>query len=62
MYYHNITKRIYNESDMFDFMAEYSEGDIVKYTEYGNAKVLDIPYDELQAMIHDYNLEFGDLD
>lgn len=60
MYYHNITKGIYNESDMFDFMAYYAKGDIVKQTEFGDATVEDIPEKDLNDMIHDYNLEFGE--
>lgn len=41
-WFHNITKGIYNESDIDDFIECIDDGDIIKFTENGNALVRDL--------------------
>ena len=40
-WFHNITKGIYNESDLEDFVETVDDGDIIKFTENGNALIRD---------------------
>ena len=41
-WFHNITKGIYNESDLGDFVECVDDGDIIKFTENGNALIRDL--------------------
>ena len=37
VFYHNITKKLFNITDQVDFIESLDEGDVVMYTEAGNA-------------------------
>ena len=41
-WFHNITKGIYNESHLDDFIECVDEGDVIKFTENGNALIRDL--------------------
>jgi hypothetical protein len=41
-WFHNITKGIYNESHLDDFIECIDDGDIIKFTENGNALIRDL--------------------
>ena len=41
-YWHNISKNIYNENDLGDFVDECEKGDVIKFTDRGSAIIYDL--------------------
>lgn len=41
-WFHNVTKGIYNESDLDDFIECVDNGDVIKFTENGNSLIRDL--------------------
>jgi len=54
-YYHNISKGLYNETEVVDFIEEYDEGDILLSTEAGNALVTPVTSAELSDLRRIYD-------
>lgn len=51
-YYHNITKKDFNVTDVTDLIDAYSEGDLIVQTEAGNALVSEVTEQELTELIN----------
>ncbi len=45
--YHNITQKIYNETNVIDLIENMNDGDLILYSEYGNGLVYVLPDKEL---------------
>lgn len=58
IYYHNISKNIYNESDLGDFLSYYCNGDIIKFSKSGNSLVYDMFEENLNI---ESEREFGQI-
>jgi hypothetical protein len=43
-WFHNITKNIYNESDLGDFVESVEVGDVIKFTENGRSIIFDFHF------------------
>ncbi len=53
-WYHNITKQVFNESDLDDFFEEYTEGDKIMQSEDGCAIINEVTEEELKKMYTEY--------
>ena len=59
-WYHNITKQIFNESDLDDFFEDYDEGDVIMKSEDGCAIINPVTEQELKNMYTVYITQYDE--
>ena len=60
IYYHNITQKKYNETEIIDLIEGMKEGDLILWSEAGNAcveELTEVELKELQKRVDDYYKE-----
>lgn len=57
LYYHNVTKGIYNETDLGDLKDNYSDGDTIVSTQSGNAIVTELSKTEVKRLFESLSEE-----
>jgi len=56
-YYHNVTQEKFNETEVIDLVEEMNDGDVILWSEAGNACVsilTEMELKELQKQVDDY--------
>jgi hypothetical protein len=60
IYYHNVTQKKYNETEIVDLIDEMKEGDVILYSEGGNALIKELAewgLKEMQKQVNEYYKE-----
>lgn len=53
-YYHNVTQEKFNETEIIDLIEEMNEGDLILWSEAGNACVEKLTKEELRDLQNQY--------
>lgn len=59
-YYHNIQKRKFNITCAIDLIDSYDDGELLMYSEAGNALLHPVSNEELQELISWWREYYGD--